>query len=741
MGCLLRFKFSDELVEQYPCFVETGVGAGVSLGYAAEHKFSRLSSIEYDERLINVTRPIFGSDSRVRIVQGNSGSTLGPHIESYPNGTGFVFWLDAHWPGSDYFGDPYVVKDDQEDVALPLMAEFQAIADTWDVHNGQFVIIVDDVSTMMMLDQGASYLFRFCGTHDTHIWMKDEGYAVITPKGSGSKPELIEQYDIFQLVSASRRYIEHGHWSGARGFVGAIMGLTEKIDDTDRKVFSAKRVARGEACRFMAAEAMSRHNVGAASDLFIQAMIADPLCIEYRMDYIYHALLPINFTELALHEARVATKMFPDNPRAWCSLVEVHRRLGNREEAAVAMSTAQQCPRIGMTDLLAAQLAADLGEFDESVRLYKKVIDEHPDRHGEALLGWGVAIARDGRFEESIALFDEALEVGTPDDALCRWNRAENLLSLGRYAEGWLDHGRRFDLAMKIPGVGAANTRFSKPRWEVDTSPCRVLVQSEQGFGDAICMARYVPILRDLGHHVQFEVDPKLVDLFLQSPQFDGVKIIPRAVDYPGSIGIEDFDVNMPSMCFPAAFGTTTDNCQWTDPYLQAQRGTWDDLRPNQMRQKLKVGFCWRSGRRDGIWEDEYYQRKSLVWDDAKQIIESFGNAIDWHLFDFPVDRQKPDLPGPSFAETADILSTCDLLIACDTGIAHLGGAMGMPVWVLRHGPAASWHWMAAEAEGGRWVTKSPWYPSVTIFRQRKAHAWSEVISQVIAELRGYSPK
>jgi ADP-heptose:LPS heptosyltransferase len=90
------------------------------------------------------------------------------------------------------------------------------------------------------------------------------------------------------------------------------------------------------------------------------------------------------------------------------------------------------------------------------------------------------------------------------------------------------------------------------------------------------------------------------------------------------------------------------------------------------------------------------------------------------NLFDFT-----PELN--DFADTAALVSNLDLVVASDTAVAHLAGAMGKPVWLLLPF-APDWRWMLNR-------TDSPWYPTMRLFRQRRWGDWSEPIEQIVATL------
>jgi ADP-heptose:LPS heptosyltransferase len=79
------------------------------------------------------------------------------------------------------------------------------------------------------------------------------------------------------------------------------------------------------------------------------------------------------------------------------------------------------------------------------------------------------------------------------------------------------------------------------------------------------------------------------------------------------------------------------------------------------------------------------------------------------------------------FADTAALIAGLDLVIAADTAVAHLAGALGRPVWImLPHAP--DWRWLLGRGD-------SPWYASARLFRQERPGDWAGVIGRIAAEL------
>src|SRR5437899_10788994 len=226
---------------------------------------------------------------------------------------------------------------------------------------------------------------------------------------------------------------------------------------------------------------------------------------------------------------------------------------------------------------------------------------------------------------------------------------------------------------------------------------------------------------------------------------FPSVKVVPQAVDYPGAIGIRPFDYHQPIGALPHVLDTEIDTVPWFGPYLHA-----DPELAAKYRGKLpdgrKIGLCWSAGIREGLWISKYGARKSMHFDSLKPMLNINCPDEILHFVSLQVgpERRQNDgsyvddvLPDqPSWDDTAALVANLDLVITVDTAVAHLAGAMGKPTWLMNSAEPGSWHWMA-ERPGSPWSERSPWYPSVKIYRQKKVGEWGGVIAAVARDLAG----
>jgi tetratricopeptide (TPR) repeat protein len=276
-----------------------------------------------------------------------------------------------------------------------------------------------------------------------------------------------------------------------------------------------------------------------------------------------------------------------------------------------------------------------------------------------------------------------------PDDHPARWNLAQVLLALGAYEEAWPLFGSRFEADPSI-----YRPRLSLPEWQGEPMVGgRLLVVFEQGLGDQIQFARFVPVLRDMGVHVTLSCAKPLGPLFEQfgvDLLYGDGKVRPPRVDRWAMI------------CdLPRRMGITLGNLP-NAPYLSARP------RPAEGR----IGVAWK-----GSPAHRNDANRSLD-PAARDMLLALPGAMSLH----PEDTGAVD-----FEETAGLIASLDRVVTVDTSIAHLAGAMGKPTTILLPARETDWRWMVGRSD-------SPWYPSARLVRQALDEPWSAVVSRLIHE-------
>lgn len=553
------------------------------------------------------------------------------------------------------------------------------------------------------------------------------------------------EVDLKELVERARSLVEADQVVAAEQLYRLVLGLTTPPES------GMARIAHGEACMFYGRMALGKQKLGVAADWLREALQADPLASDYRLDLVQNCYMPMGAMKQALTEAERAAKIDPAYPRVWHVLGGLHHEMGDAAKCVEAYDRQIELSP-GDTDAMLDRcvIALDLADYATAEALCAEVMGT--DREADAWHCMAMIAYRQHEHERAVDLFDKAIAMGCRDKATAEWNKSLALHSIGRYAEGWPAHERRED-ARSNAQLYLPMKRFTRPRWDGvepalkgDGTPKLIHVHAEAGAGDNLALVRYLPLLEERGFRVRYEAMDGMGELIAHS--FPSVEIVPRALDYPGALGIRDFDCHIPVGSLPAAFGTLVETIPWRGPYLRAPIGTVP--RFAFMEKTPKVGLCWSSGiRKTGIWIEEYGRRKSMHFETMIPVVEDLQRN-DIQTINLQVGPEREQHGGwlkdplgakPTWAETAALVDNLDLVITVDTGLAHLAGAMGKETWLLCQRDGCSWHFMCWRP-GAPWNEASPWYPTMRVFRQAtfdQPHAWSDVIENVVSELASWA--
>ena len=334
------------------------------------------------------------------------------------------------------------------------------------------------------------------------------------------------------------------------------------------------------------------------------------------------------------------------------------------------------------------------------------------------------------RLDEALASFERAIML-KPDYAEAHHNMAMCQLMLGDYESGWA----RYEWRWRARQFGGERRRLDAPLWlgRECLHGQTILLHAEQGLGDTLQFCRYVSEVAALGARVILEVQPGLERLLSRLGGVD--QVLTRGGALP------PYDFQTPLVSLPHALGAGPDGDRGA--YLSAERETaaaWA-LRLAGTGGP-RVGLCWAGGARPGQpVADAIDKRRSLSLDQLAPLASLPGVTFYSLQKGPPAAELTPARAwdGPpiidstseliDFADTAALVANLDLVITCDTAVAHLAGGLGKPVWVLNRFDAC-WRWLADRAD-------SPWYPSARLFRQKTPGAWSGVVEDVKSALRG----
>ncbi len=412
---------------------------------------------------------------------------------------------------------------------------------------------------------------------------------------------------------------------------------------------------------------------------------------------------------------RAALRLAPRYFEAWLNMGIAHHERGALDEAATSYERAVQIGprdadawnRLGRVREQQERLPAALACFEKALALRPDMAAAHANR--------GLVLKRMGRVDEAIDGYREALR-RAPAAADSHLNLGMALLLRGDFAAGWPEYEWRWRCA-DVP-----TRALEVPRWQGEPlAGRRILLHAEQGLGDAVQFARYVPEVTRRGGRVIVEVPAPLVRLLESVTGADAV--IARGAPLPAC------DVEAPLMSLPGILGTTLETIPAEVPYLQppADRvARWS--RELHSSEGLRVGLCWQ-----GRPQHAHDGRRSVPLPMLAPLLDVPGVA--WYSLQRDFGREQMEgLPivdlGSRFEDLADTAAACaclDLIVSVDTAPAHVAGALGRPTWLLL--PAApDWRWLLERED-------SPWYPTMRLFRQPRAGDWGAVVESLRGKL------
>ena len=376
----------------------------------------------------------------------------------------------------------------------------------------------------------------------------------------------------------------------------------------------------------------------------------------------------------------------PDNPEALSNRGAALRKLG-RYEAALA-------------------------DYDRALALAPASADAHNNR--------GVTLAALGRYDEALAAYARALEL-SPGLERARFNRGLVRLVLGDLERGLADHEARWNGS----DIHGGRPKFAQPVWdgEAPLAGRTILLHGEQGLGDAIQFARYVPLVAQRGARIVLHVHAPLVPLFRQ---------LPAAQVLPFDDALPAFDTYCALMSLPLALRTTLDSVPASVPYLVASPeriDRWRGLLGAAPRPRLGLAWSGSATHTNDRNRSMALARLAPLRPGAGSLVSlqkevRFGDAeamralgvrhFGEHLHDME--------------DTAALIDLLDLVVSVDTSAAHLAGAMAKPLRILLpHVP--DWRWLTERSD-------TPWYPTARLVRQPAPGDWDTVVDQVARELR-----
>jgi tetratricopeptide (TPR) repeat protein len=463
------------------------------------------------------------------------------------------------------------------------------------------------------------------------------------------------------------------------------------------------------------------HQSGKLEDAIAQLRRAVALAPDVPL---YHANLGemcrlAGYIEEAVAEGRRAVALKPDYPEALSNLgVALHEQKDFEAAPAQHRRAIALNPEFALAHSSLGNALHSLKRFDEAIAAYRRAVALAPN-FADAWSNLGTTLHHAGQYEEGRAVLRRAVALA-PNHANAHSGLGILLLMRGDLGEGWDEYEWRLQ-SSEVKGP-----RFPQRPWQGESLAGRhIYVQAEQGFGDTIQFARYLPMLAARAGRVSLRVHQSLLTLVRES--LPGIEVLgDRGTPAP------PVDCECALLSLARMFKTRLETIPAAVPYL---------------RPPVEIAQRWheRLGALAGL-------KVGVVWAGRPEHVNDFRRSVDLAML-APLLR----VPGVSFvslqvgpaaallgaegapkiaqvlpeqadfAETAGAIAALDLVIAVDTSVAHLAGALAKPTWVLLPS-VTDWRWLIGRDD-------NPWYPTLRLFRQQDGEPWTEVIARVAAEL------
>ncbi len=426
-------------------------------------------------------------------------------------------------------------------------------------------------------------------------------------------------------------------------------------------------------------------------------------------------------SDIAVAHLRTLVQLKPDSVDAWSVFGYALGKARQLDEAESALRHALALqPGHAETHNRLGIVHGQQGRPDLAEQCHLRAIELSP----ASLPAWsnlGMALEAQNKVDEAGAAYERALALD-PKNVAVKYNLGINRLTAGELRRDvWLKYEFRWVVLRESP-----QRNFTQPYWRGEPIAGKaILLYAEQGLGDTLQFARYAATLAALGAIVHLEVQPPLKALLADLP--GATSVLAKGDALP------NFDFHCPLLSLPFALDTRLETIPTGVPYVHAPAD-----RTEKWTQRLgakrgrRVGVVWRGNPRHANDAN-----RSMPFETFTRLCETEGCEFV-SLQIKPNEReaaffaQHPACVDPTehigdFSDTAALLAQLDLVIAVDTSVAHLAGAMGKPVWLLLPF-APDWRWMLGRAD-------TPWYPQMRLFRQPAVRDWDSVVTDVKQQL------
>jgi tetratricopeptide (TPR) repeat protein len=361
-----------------------------------------------------------------------------------------------------------------------------------------------------------------------------------------------------------------------------------------------------------------------------------------------------------------------------------------------------------------AQSAFSSRRYPESRDLLMAFLDENPNS-ASALRSLGLVSARLGQTAQAFRYLRQALQAD-PHDSEAHFSLALLYLQHGNYQHGFIAYEWRLNRERcLVPRYARGATLWDGRALDEEA----LMLHCEQGFGDNLQFIRFLPRLRDRVKKIYLACHPELVRLF---SGFEGLAgIVTDRQPVPKC------EFHCPLLSLARIFQVTMETLPRSVPYLPVPRTP-----SGEKLSRKRIGLAWRASRAspNGAY-------RSVPLADLQPLA---GLPVDWISLQKDPDAQERKILADDFRaqeqgstfhdfqDTADCVQALDLVLTVDTSVAHLAGALGRPTFLLLP-KWTDWRWLLDRAD-------SPWYPTMTLFRQENDGDWSHPLAALEEKLR-----
>lgn len=424
----------------------------------------------------------------------------------------------------------------------------------------------------------------------------------------------------------------------------------------------------------------------------------------------------------AIQAYQQALELKPEHVESHFNVAHVYSQMGDLKAAEASY---REAIRISPSHVSAlnnlATCLREQGRSTEAIEYLRAAVEVTP-AFAEGWYNLGNTLRDADQNAEAIQAYEEAMRLA-PDSA-----DIKSSLGMARLAAGDFERGLPLYECRQQATGGGVDERC-QPRWDGSAvSDKRIMLFAEQGLGDTLQFVRYAKLIKEAGATVYLACQSPLKTILQGVEWIDAV----FATDEP----LPDFDVAAPLLSLPLLLETTSIAIPAGLPYLSAADHLVEAWAARlDSIAGFRIGIAWQGA--PGHLSDvrrsfalEQFAPLAAV-DGVSLFSLQKGDGIE-QIQEVPFKVHEPgddfDETNGAFMDTAAVMANLDLVITSDTSIAHLAGALGVPVWIgLSTG--VDWRWMVERED-------SPWYPTAKLFRQSEPGDWDSVFNRMQKELQ-----